>query len=228
MTTRRLFLWSAAAVAAGSGTLLIDPGVMDAQLRPRPMGDPVVRELRRQLTAGIKEMRGARPGEGARAVSAALKVGAAYARSLDADAQLTAMLRRRGKVRSTEDDIDPAHLAALLREHGITIGRPLPVADLATRERVYDLLLTAGFTSIVERQAEALAKRSTDMDRFNGMNIPVIYHDCQPLMNDIAFWGGVVTLTCAPWSVATTVGAAACAVSSGALGAALVAYYIYC
>jgi hypothetical protein len=53
MTTRRLFLWSAATVAAGSGTLLIDPGVMDAQLRPRPMGDPVVRELRRQLTAGI-------------------------------------------------------------------------------------------------------------------------------------------------------------------------------
>jgi hypothetical protein len=228
-TTRRMFLASAAAVtAAGAGTLLMDAEVVGAQSRRRGNAAPLVRELHEQLKAGVKGMRGPRPGEGARAVSATLAMGVAYARSIDLDAEVAAMLRRRGRVALTQDEIDPAFLAAILRDQGITTARPLPVVDLATRERVYDLLAAEGFTSGVERFAAALAKRSVDMDRFNGMIRPVIYYDCQPLMADIGYWGGVVAITCQPWSTATVIGGAACAIASGALGASLVAYAYYC
>ena len=228
-TTRRMFLGSAAAAAAaGAGTLFIDVDAAGAQGRRRTDHDPLVRELHAQLKAGIKEMRGPRPGEGARAVGASLAFGVAYARSIGLDAEVTAMLRRRGRVSLTQDEIDPTFIAAVLREQGITSTRPLPLADLAMRERVYDLLVSAGFTAVVERFAAGLNKRSTDMDRFNGMIRPVIYYDCQPLMDDIGFWGGVVAIACQPWSTATVVGGAACAVAAGALGAALVTYAYYC
>lgn len=228
-TTRRMFLGSAAAAAAaGAGTLFIDADVAGAQQRRRSDFDPLVRALHEQLRTGVTEMRGPRPGEGARAVSAALAIAVAYGRSINLDVEVAAMLQRRGRLALTQDEIDPAFIAAVLREQGITTTRPLPVADLATRERVYDLLVSAGFTSAVERFAAALTKRSTDMDRFNGMIRPVIYYDCQPIMDDIAFWGGVVAIACQPWSTATGIGGAACAVASGALGAALVAYAYYC
>jgi hypothetical protein len=228
-TTRRMFLGSAAAAAAaGAGTLFIEADVAGAQQRRRANDDPLVRELHTQLKAGIKEMRGPRPGEGARAVGAALAFGVAYGRAIGLDAEFAAMLRRRGRLALTQDEIDPAFIAAIVREQGITSTRPLPTADLATRERVYDQLVTAGFTSAVEGFAARLNTRSTDMDRFNGMIRPVIYHNCQPLMDDIGFWGGVVAIACQPFSTATGIGAAACAVASGALGAALVTYAYYC
>ena len=228
-TTRRMFLGSAAATAAaGVGTLFIDADVLGAQQRRRDSHDPLVRELHTQLKAGIKQMRGPRPGEGARAVGAALAFGVAYGRSIGLDAGVATMLQRRGRLALTQDEVDPAFIAAIVREQGITSTRPVLLPNLAARERVYDLLVTQGFTSVVEDFAGRLNKRSTDMDRFNGMIRPVIYHDCQPLMDDIAFWGGAVAIACQPWSTVTVVGGAACAVASGALGAALVAYAYYC
>ena len=57
---------------------------------------------------------------------------------------------------------------------------------------------------------------------------PVVYHDCQPIMDNIAWWSGVVGIACSPLSVVTAPGEVACAFSSGVLAGYLGQYWWYC
>src|SRR5262245_55148223 len=175
--SRRVFLGSATAVvAAGAGTLFTNPVIAQRS------SDPVARELRRQLRAGVRQMRGARPGEGARAVSAALTFAAAYGRSIRFDAQFQAFLKRAGKWRLTDPEIDPAQVIGILRDHGLTESRLPPLADLATRQRVYDLLVAKGLTGLIEKEAQRFRAISPELDKLAGVFRPVVNNNCQPIM----------------------------------------------
>lgn len=221
--SRRVFLGSATAVvAAGAGTLFPDPVI--AQRR----GDPVVNELRRQLRAGVRQMRGIRPGEGARAVSTALTFATVYGRSIRVDAQFQAFLRRAGKWRLTDPEIDPALVIGMLRDHGLTESRLPPLADLATREKVYDLLLAGGLTGMTERAAQSFSAISPELDKLAGVFRPVIDERCRPIMDNISIWSGAVAIACGPLSLATGVGELACAAATGALAGYLISYWTYC
>jgi hypothetical protein len=209
-------------VAAGAGTLFSNPVIAQRS------SDPVARELRRQLRAGVRQMRGLRPGEGARAVSAALTFAAAYGRSIRLDAQLQVFLRRAGKWRLTEAEIDPAQVIGILRDHGLTESRLPPLADLATREKVYDLLLAEGFTGFTERAAQRFSAISPELDKLAGVFRPVIDERCQPIMDNISIWSGVVAIACSPPSLATGVGELACAAATGALAGYIISYWTYC
>lgn len=221
--SRRVFLGSATAmVAAGAGTLFPNPVIAQRS------SDPVARELRRQLRASVRQMRGARPGEGARAVSSVLAFGAAYARSIRLDAQFQAFLRKAGKQRLTDPEIDPAHVIGILRDHGLTESRLPPLAHLATRERVYDLLLAHGLTGMIEREAQVFSAISPELDKLSGMFRPVIDYNCQPIMDSIGVWSGVVAISCSPPSLATGVGELACAFSQGVLIGYLIQWATYC
>ena len=190
--------------------------------------DPLLRELRRQLRAGVREMRGARPGEGARAVSAALAFAAAYGKAVDLDAQFRVVLRRAGKARLTDPEIEPAHILGILRDHGQSDVRLPPLADLTMRRKVYDALVAGGLTPLVEREARSFAEASVELDRLNGVFRPVINNHCQPLMDNITIWSAMVSIACSPPSVATGVGSAACTVAAGALAGMILRYYIDC
>jgi hypothetical protein len=220
-----VFLGSAAAAAAaGAGVLASDMPVF-AQRRD----DPIVRELRRQLRAGVRQMRGARPGEGARAVSAALAFGAVYARTADLDASLKGSLRRIGRRRLTDPEIDPAYVIGIMRDHGLADPRLPPLADLTTREKVYDQLVGGGITALFEREASTFAAASSDLDRFTGVFRPVrVNANCQPTMDSITFWSGVVAVACSPIVVGTGAGAYACAGATGILAGFLIAYATFC
>jgi hypothetical protein len=219
-----VFLGSATAVvAAGAGTLFSHPVI--AQRR----GDPVVNELRRQLRAGVRQMRGVRPGEGARAVSTALTFATAYGRSIRVDAQFQAFLRRAGKWRLTDPEIDPAQVIGMLRDHGLTESRLPPLADLATRQKVYDLLLANGLTGMTERAAQSFSAISPELDKLAGVFRPVIDDRCRPIMDNISIWSGVVTIACGPLSLAIPgAGELACAAATGALLGYLASYWTYC
>ncbi len=222
--SRRVFLGGATAmVAAGAGTLFPDPVIAQNS-------DPVVRELRRQLRVGVRQMSGARPGEGARAVSAALAFGAVYARSIGLDAQLRPVLRRAGKRRLTEAEVNLAHVIGIAGEHGMSFTESSlpPLADLVAREKVYDRLVAEGLTARLEREAQWFAGISPELDKLTGMFRPVIDYNCQPIMDNIQFWSGVVTLACGTPLVGTLPVMIACSAAAGTLAGHLWSYRTYC
>ncbi len=226
--SRRVFLGSTAALGSAAvigGALLFNEHGASAQSQD---ADPVVRELRRQLRAGARQLRGARPGEGARATGAALAFGAVYARARGVDAQLKTMLRKVGRQRMTAAEIEPAYILGLMRDHGITASYVPPLADLTTRERVYDRLVTDGLTGLLDREAQAFTARGPELDKFTGMFRPVVDYNCQPIMDSISAWSGIVAITCSPWAVASGAGGLACSVATGALIGYLGLYFTYC
>jgi len=167
---RRRFLASAATLGAGAtiGTTISFPTttIMSAAGSGR---DPVHDEVVRQMKAGVRALRGPRPGEGARVLSNAVRVLAVHYQTTGVDEDLKkrlgAAIARDGRDALLRHDPDGAMLAAEAHDWGIDVPLPREPFDPAARERALREMLEVGATPTLLAVADQLAKLAPELDR---------------------------------------------------------------
>jgi hypothetical protein len=169
--SRRRLLGSALIAGAGAtiGSTVSFPslgGPLAAAGRP----DLVHEELIRQLKAGVRALRGSRPGEAARTVAATLRLLAAHYQTtgVDADVQkrLRAAIARDGRDALLRREADPAKRASDAREFGVAdLALPREPFNLAERELAVQAMLASGVTPALLAAAAELTQRAPQLDR---------------------------------------------------------------
>ena len=168
---RRRFLGSAVALGAGTaiGTTLSfpTPGV---PLAAAGRQDLVHDELVRQLTNGVRALRGAAPGEAARSVAATLRLLAAHYQANGVDAEVRKSLRaamaRDGRDAVLRWEADAAMRAAEARRFGVAdVPLPRDPFNLPDRERALEAMLARGVTPALLSAAADLDRLSRRLDR---------------------------------------------------------------
>jgi hypothetical protein len=167
---RRRFLASAATLGAGAaiGSTVSFPATTMTAAAGSDR-DLVHDELVRQMKAGVRALRGPRPGEGARALSSTLRVLAVHFQTKGVDEDLKTRLRaaiaRDGRDALLQHDPDAAMLAAEARDWGVDVPLPRDPFDPAARDRALREMLDSGATPALLTAAEQLARLAPQLDR---------------------------------------------------------------
>ena len=198
--SRRRFVESALAVGAGAtiGTTVSFP----AAGVPLTAGgqDLVHGELVRQLRAGVRALRGPRPGEAARALASTARVLAEHyqAIGLDRDIQrkAEAAVRREGREAVLRREADAAMLAAEAKSLGIDIVLPREPFDRQSRERALSAMLSVGVSPAMREAADALERIAPHLDRTAISTVSARQSGCPDLTAQLHFLEFVAMASC--------------------------------
>jgi hypothetical protein len=156
---RRVFVGSLAGAGVGAlgATSLLDLPVA-AQ---RAGGDPLTREIHRQLKEAFGKMQDGRS-TGARQAASVLRV---YASTVD-DRQLQAVLRKANRQQLLLTEGNHGELVRLARELGIDPSRlPPHSTDRVGREAAFDRLVKEGLSPLMREAAEQIDALGEKMER---------------------------------------------------------------
>jgi hypothetical protein len=173
--SRRVFLGSAVAAAAGGGAFVLLPNDGLAQ------ADAVGTALDRELLAAVRLMARNQTGEGPRRVATIFRLMAIHHAPKDAAfrAALRAQVRAVGREAILQRTMDPVELQANVRQFGFRFQVTPPNPPRAVREKVLDEFLAHGLTPFRRMAAEAFDKASEDLDRRAGAIRPIIDYNEQ-------------------------------------------------
>jgi len=199
--SRRVFLGSAVAAAAGSGALLMLPKEGFAQ-------DDFGTALDREMLAAVRLMARNQTGEGPRRVAGILRLMALHHAPKDAGfrAALRAKVQREGREALLQRTMDPIELEANARTFGFRFVITPPNPPRAVREKVLNEFLAHGLTPFRRLAADGFDKASGDLDRRAGAIRPIIDHNepcrMQEMLYDTYTAGAAMTCAVLPGSPA--------------------------
>ena len=214
--SRRVFLGSAVAAAAGGGAFVLLPKDGSAQ------ADAFGTALDRELIAAVRLMARNQTGEGPRRVAAILRLMAIHHAPKDGAfrAALRAQVRAAGRQAVLQRTLDPVELQANVRQFGFRFEVTPPNPPLAIREKVLDEFLARGLTPFRRMAAEGFDQASEELDRRAGAIRPIIDRNEQCRMQegiyDLYSAGAALACVVAPGSPAC-IGITAAAITQLAL-----------
>jgi hypothetical protein len=169
--SRRVFLGTAASVAAGAATFFPVRG-LSAQSVSDPLGDA----LDRELSAAVRLLATNQTGEPLRRVAAMLRLSALHRAPGDAKLKvaLRAYVRREGREAALQRTMDPIELESNVRQLGLRFAVTPPNPPRAIREKVLDEFLAHGMTPLLRNGAANFDTMSVELDRRAGAVRPVI------------------------------------------------------
>lgn len=198
--SRRRFVGSALAVGAGAtiGATMSFPAASGSLVAGAR--DVVHDELARQLRAGVRALRGPRPGEAARALASTARVLAEHYQAIGLDRDIrkkaAAAVRREGREAVLRRDSDPAMLRAEARALGIDIVLPREPFDRQARERALSAMLSGGVSPAMREAAEALERIAPHLDRSGIATVAARQGGCPDLSAQLYFMEFVAMASC--------------------------------
>ena len=165
MTTRRLFLAGAAAVAVTGGGLALNFPAAAQRRTP----DPLTRELRRQLREAMAKLNDGK-GEGARQGASTLRLWAATlngAGERQFDASIRQAIRQKGRTFLLYAPTNHAEMQKLAQEIGFPLHLlpPHEAPNPTRREQALRVILEEGLLPGIERAAQELEEKGEELDR---------------------------------------------------------------
>ena len=162
MQSRRVFLGSTAALGVVGAATVFRANAQDHDHGP---ADPVLAELKQQLTTAVRALAAGGGGEPARRIAAILRVADAAGISRQFDARLRAKVRQDGRDAILIQTPDLDKFAAELKVFGIREPFALSPSTSEERARVLDAVLARGVAPLVKSACDRLEALASALDR---------------------------------------------------------------